>query len=272
VRRAAADGLAVLAVLAVDYALKSFAARAGARELRPLLAPTAALVSSFTGHAFEAEAGAGYVSRELSVVIAPVCSGVNFAIVAFTALTLGFVSRFATPRAKALWLVTCAPLAYAATIVTNALRIAVALAVRHEATARGLLSAQGEHRAVGVCVYLAGLLGLYALVGLVLDRGRPDGHLAATNRHFVLVPLTSYVAVTVITPLLHGRGHGAFWAHAAMVGGAASFALGVLWIRPRLVAWSEKTLGRGVARTLGAAGIRFGVDLPQRRGERPLSE
>ncbi|HSU38044.1 MAG TPA: exosortase K [Polyangiaceae bacterium] len=266
-----ADALGALAVFGADYGLKSFASHAGARELAPLLAPTAALVTAVSGHVFNAESGAGYVSRELRVVIAPACSGMNFAIVAFTALALGFVTRFRTPRAKALWLCAAAPLAYIATVLVNALRICLALAVGHELAASGVLSAQDAHRALGVCVYLGCLLGLCALAERAFGRraGNASRNSAARSS-WMLLPLGSYVAVTVMTPLLHGAARGAFWTHAAVVGGAAGFVMAVLWLTSHFVGSSERSPGRVVARTAGPAGVRFGLDVPERRGERSL--
>jgi len=265
-----ADALGACAVLGADYGVKSFASHAGARELAPLLAPTATLVTHVTGHAFRAESGAGYVSRELGVVIAPACSGINFAIVLFTALAFGFVGRFATARGKATWLCAAACLAYLATVGVNALRICLALAVGHELATSGGFSAQDAHRALGVGVYLGCLLGLCALVDRAL--GRRAGARARNRRarYWPLVPLGSYVAVTVLVPLLRGEARGAFWTHAAVVGGAAGFVIAVLWLTPHFVASTERSPGRVVSGTLGPRGVRFGVDVPERGGERSL--
>jgi exosortase K len=265
-----ADALCVCAVLGADYAFKSFAAHAGARELSPLLAPTAALVTRLSGHAFNLENGRGYLARDLYVVIAPVCAGTNFAIVAFTALALGFVARLATPRAKVCWLGFCCALAYAATIATNALRITLALALGPLLAERALLSPESAHRSIGVGVYLGCLLGLYRVVEFAfrrLDGTTPE----YTRKAFALVPVASYLGVTVIAPILHGGARGGFVAHAATVGGATASMLAVLWLAPRLVAWSKRTLGHLVARTLGSSRVRFGVGVAQRRGERSLS-
>jgi exosortase K len=265
------DKLMLSAVLGADYALKSFASHAGARELTPLLAPTATLVTALSGHSFSPESGAGYVSNELYVVIAPACSGINFAIVAFTALALGFVTRFRTPRGKALWLCAAAPLAYAATILTNTARICLALAAGHSLASTGLLSAQNAHRALGVGVYLGCLLGLQALVGAALRRHGRAATSDKAARYWMLVPLGSYVAVTVITPLLHGSAHGAFWTHAAVVGGAAGLVAGVLCLSSRRAVSNERSLGRVVARTVGPAGIAFRVDVSEPGREHSLS-
>jgi exosortase K len=212
------DVLLVLAVLGADYAAKSFASHAGARELDFLLAPTAALVGALTGRTFVAEAGTGYIARELYLVIAPVCSGMNFLIIAFTALACAFAPRIPRPSYKLAWVLTAAPLAYVATVVANALRITLGLGAGRAIAAAGWLSPEGAHRAVGVAVYLAALLGLHALASAAFGK-RPG---SAT------VPLACYVGVTVLAPLLRGAAHDpAFFSHAALVLGTAG-ALGVM--------------------------------------------
>lgn len=261
-----ADLLALFAVLAGDYVVKSFAAQAGPRELEPLLAPTALLVTHFTGHVFSYESGSGYVSRDLFAVIAPVCSGVNFAIVAFTALALGFVTRLTTPGRKALWLGASAALAYATTILANALRITLALGPGRALAARGLLSGEAAHRAVGVGVYLGCLLALQALVSLWLTRRGTE-----TVSRLAFVPVATYLAVTVLTPLLHRAPSATFWTHAAVVVGAAGSVITVLWLCPRFAAWIKRALGHVVESTVGTSRVRFGMDVAQRRRERSLS-
>jgi exosortase K len=266
------DAAALLAVLGADYALKSFASHAGARELGWLLAPTAALVTRLSGHAFGAEAGAGYVSRDLFVVIAPVCSGINFLIIAFSALTCGFVTSFVTPAHKWVWTLVCAPLAYAATIAANALRITLALGAGRSLSASGVLSPGSAHRALGIAVYLACLLGLHAAIGAVLSRRSRALRFASARLGWVLVPLASYLAVTVVIPVLHGRSsHVAFGEHTMSVAGAAGCVIAVLWLASTFAALIRRTLGRVVEGTLGPSGVRRLVALARRGGERPLS-
>jgi exosortase K len=216
----ALDMALVLAVLGVDYAAKSFASGAGARELDFLLAPTAALVGALTGHTFVAEAGTGYIARDLYLVIAPVCSGMNFAIIAFTALACAFVPRISSALYKVAWTLTAAPLAYVATIVANALRITLGLTAGRALAAAGWLSAEDAHRAVGAAVYLGALLGLHALASAAFGR-RPGS---------AVVPLACYVGVTVLAPLLRGAAREpAFFAHGALVLGTAGALAVVVW-------------------------------------------
>lgn len=235
------DAALVLGVLGADYGLKSFAARAGTGELDWLLAPTAALVSRATGHAFVAEAGAGYVSRELFVVIAPVCSGANFLIVAFTALACGFCTRITTPARKGAWLCASAVFAYCLTLGANSLRIVAALALRR-CDLRGVLAPASAHRALGIAVYLGCLLAAAAVTARLLRRAGAAPR--ATERFSpVLVPLASYFAVTVVTPLLRGAGSRAFVEHTSMIAGAAGSTLLVLWLCAKLAAGTRR-IGR----------------------------
>jgi exosortase K len=185
-----------------------------------LLAPTAALVGALTGHPFVAESGTGYIARELHVVIAPVCSGINFAIIAITALTCAFVARIPRATTKLAWVLMCAPLAYMATVVANTLRIVLGLSAGRTLAAAGWLSAEDAHRAVGVAVYLGALLALHALASAAF--GQKAG--SAT------VPLACYVGLTVLAPLLRGAARDpAFLAHGVLVLGTAGALAVVVW-------------------------------------------
>ena len=80
----------VVATLAVVVAGKQYFRTATADDLRWLLAPTARCVSVLTGTHFTHVAGAGYVDRDISFVIAPVCAGLNFMLAAILALAVGW--------------------------------------------------------------------------------------------------------------------------------------------------------------------------------------
>jgi len=222
-------------VLALDYAFKRFAAHASASELDFLLGPTTALVRGVTGHDFVAERGAGYISREAHVIIAPACSGANFAIVLFTALGLGFLGRFSRRRARLGWLLVAAALAYAATLLANAARISLALTLERSHVLAFWFPAAAVHRAVGVAVYLVALLALHAALARILGQRRFDARL----------PLACYVLVTFATPLLGGAPLGPkFFSHAAVVLGATTLAGAVLWL---LGDWRTRRDERGSA-------------------------
>jgi exosortase K len=156
---------AVVATAAVVVAGKQFYRDASADELQWLLAPVAKLVGWMTGARFVYDAELGWVSRDARFVIAPVCAGLNFALAAFLALSLGWLRAMRRARDVAARLLGAAAIAYVATIAVDAVRIALALETRADGTA---------HEALGVVVYLGALCALYALA----VRGRRQ-HVAA---------------------------------------------------------------------------------------------
>jgi len=204
------DAVAVALALFVAATVKGACARASADELGFLLAPTAWLVEAASGYAFERELGTGYFSRDAGLVIAPVCAGVNFFVVALVALVVGFTRRFSRVAGVAAWLGAATAGAYAATLLVNAARIALWLGAGR-ALAVGLgVRAHELHRALGVGVYLAGLLSLHALA----DRcSRRDG----AARAAIVWPLALYVGATLVVPVLRGVASGPTYTRHALV-------------------------------------------------------
>jgi exosortase K len=173
VRRCRWQLLAVVIAAAVVVGGKQLYRDASADALGWILAPTARLVSLATGTHFVYEAGAGWIDRAATFVIAPACAGVNFALAAFLALTLGWLAGMCTLRATAARLAGAAALAYAATLAVNTLRIVVALALHRGAIDLGTLDRAVVHRAEGIIVYLCGLCALYALARALDRKGNP---------------------------------------------------------------------------------------------------
>jgi len=206
--------------LALAALLKRFYSGASPEELRWILAPTSWLTSLGVDTDFTFRAGEGYLSREQSVLISPACAGVNFLIVAFVSLVLGFSARFGTLPKRALWLATSAAIAYLATLFVNALRISLSIAVAHLATRYLGLTFQSVHRLLGVFVYLAGLLALCLTVELWLSSRarRSGGHPAFGKSGVLLLAVGCYAGVTLLVPLLRGAGKSPeYWSHAAPV-------------------------------------------------------
>lgn len=197
--------VAALVALGAAYAAKAGYAAAGAAELAFLLAPTAWLVEAATGAGFEAEPGMGYLSRERAFLIAPVCAGGNYLVIAFTTLALGLAPRREAWRAQLGWLVAAAALAFVATLLVNATRIVLALALREMPLP---LPPEDAHRALGVAVYLGALLALVVGVSRLLGRRLDAARVAWLGAGV-------YLAVTLAVPWLRGAsGEPAFWAHA----------------------------------------------------------
>ncbi len=209
------------AALGLALGVKAFYASASAEALGFVLGPTTALVTLFSGQRFEFEPGAGYLSRELAYLIAPACAGLNYWIIAFATLVLGFTPRIERPAACAAWLLAAAALAYLTTLLVNAARIAIALELR-AAALPVWLSASAAHRLEGIAVYLSSLWLLNACVEACFA---PRG---GEPRRIALVPLATYLSVTLLVPLANGAWQrDEFWQHAGVVL-AASLTLGAL--------------------------------------------
>jgi exosortase K len=213
----------MVVALGLAWLLKRHYSRASAEDLRWILAPTTWLTSLCVPGEFTFQAGQGYLSREQSVLISPACAGVNFLVVALLSLTLGFSGHCRSLRQRGRWLVTSAGLAYLATLLVNALRIGLSIALAHLATRVTGLTFQSVHRLLGIFIYLAGLLSLCLTVQLWLSSRSPRLHQsgrwrAAPGNRAPLLALGCYTAVTLLVPLFGGAAYNPeFWSHAAPV-------------------------------------------------------
>ena len=198
----------LVAVLALVVVGKQYFRTATADDLRWLLAPTARCVSVLTGTHFTHLAGAGYVDREISFVIAPVCAGLNFMLAAILALAVGWYDKLTTWRATGIRLVGIVAAAYAATILVNCARISLSI----ETHAGGEL-----HRLEGILVYLGGLCAVYAIA----RRGE------LSSKKMLAIPFIAYLAITLVLPLCHGAASRPDFAGHAMwvLGGCAVIAV-----------------------------------------------
>jgi exosortase K len=212
--------LTPLMALALAWLLKHHYSHASAEDLRWILAPTTWLTSLFVSGEFAFQAGQGYLSREQSVLISPACAGVNFLVVALLSLVLGFSDKFSSLRRRLHWFAISVGLAYLTTLLVNALRIGLSIALGHLATRATGLTFQSVHRLLGIFIYLAGLLSLCLTVQHWLSsRDVSPGNLVQLRRNRApLLALGCYVAVTLLVPLLGGAAHNPdYWSHAAPV-------------------------------------------------------
>jgi exosortase K len=234
-------GLTVVA-LGLAGLLKLHYSRASAEELAWVLAPTTALTSLVTRAEFVFKDAQGYLSHELSILISPACAGVNFLIVAFLSLVIGFHRHFAGWRARVRWLVAAAAGAYFVTLLINTLRITLSVALAHLAARVFGLTFQSVHRLLGIVAYLAGLGALCLTVQRCLQSlsarrsGATVGGLPG-KRSVLLLALGCYASITLLVPLLRGAYRTQeYWSHAApvsvLVGGLAALlfaAKGRIW-------------------------------------------
>ncbi len=169
-RRPQLAGVAL--AIALVCAGKHYYRDASAGDLSWILAPTARAVSAVTGGHFVYEAGAGWIDRDQTFIIAPACAGLNFALAAFLALAIGWAGAMRSARTVATRLAAAAAVAYAATLIVNTVRIWIAIALHEGSISVGGLDHGEVHRIEGIAVYLGGLCALYALAR-ALDR-RPS--------------------------------------------------------------------------------------------------
>ena len=163
--------LFMLAVVALAiWGMKSYYASARADDLRWILSPTSWLAGEMTGTAFVMTPGEGYFSPERLFLIEKSCAGINFMIAAFGMVTLTRVHRAGSWLSGARVLAGGLLASYAAAVVVNAVRIAIAMWLAAHAAAVSTLTPAEIHRVEGITVYFGGLMLLYELVQR-FDRG-----------------------------------------------------------------------------------------------------
>jgi exosortase K len=165
----------VAAALLIAWGLKRHYADASADDLSWILTPTARLAGVMTQTKFEMQTGEGYLSRERLFLIEKSCAGVSFAIAAFGMLAFARLQRVGS-AASAMRLLGSSLLAgYSATVLVNAVRIAIAMWLAEHPVAPATLTAADVHRIEGIVVYFGGLVMLHELVQR-LDRRVLTGH------------------------------------------------------------------------------------------------
>jgi exosortase K len=205
--RTAAAASVFLCALGAAFALKRFYSTASAADLRFVLAPTTWLVEvAAGGQRFDWTSG-GYLSTERRFLVAPACAGVNFLIVAFASLVLGFVRPSRPAWQNAGILVASAAAAYVTTVLANALRILIAIPLWTHGLSLGWLTGARLHELVGVVVFLGMLLLLHLAAGRFTCAPAQ-----------VWVPLLPYAGMLLVAPLLRGAyARPEFWVHAGIV-------------------------------------------------------
>lgn len=206
----------------VLLAMKLFAEGADADTLRFLLAPVAGLVSLTCGAPFLWEPHAGYVSHDLRFLIAASCSGINFMMITVGMLFFSFLHRISVHKTlRLLWLPISLILAYFYTILTNTVRILIAiylpLYLEKQSLLPALLSHDTLHTLIGTVVYFSSLLILYSWTDKSTNRlmcsfGKGFTAEADSMLHgyLALMPLFWYVGIIWGLPLLSRILQGSF--------------------------------------------------------------
>src|SRR5512145_1370853 len=149
-----------VATVLLAWALKRHYAGARAEDLFWILAPTAQFAGVITDTAFTWQHGEGYLSRERLFLIEKSCAGVNFMLAAFGMLvfTLFHLVRTVVSGSSVLGVSLLA--GFAAAVVVNAVRIAMAMWLAAHPIGLSISSA-ALHRLEGILVYFGGLMLLY---------------------------------------------------------------------------------------------------------------
>jgi exosortase K len=205
-------GAQLILVLLCALGLKFFYSSASPEGLRWILAPTTGMVELVSGRSFTFEAHAGYMSKDHSFLIAGSCAGVNFLVTAFLMLALRklWVHREHGLTWRFLPLVALG--AFVATLLTNTIRICIALQMQQMGHSGSWLTESQLHRAEGIIVYFSCLFILF-----VITEERSRSKFGLLSRAWV--PLLIYYATTLGLPILNGayRQGSEFWQHAAFV-------------------------------------------------------
>jgi len=151
----------VLGALLIAWGLKRHYADARPDDLRWIMTPTARLVGGVSGATFTWEPGEGYFAREQLFLIGKACAGVNFMIAGFLMLVPAFVARSRTVGTAFGRLAVCLAAGYAAAVIVNTVRIAIAMWLAAHPAMLSAFAAAEVHRVEGIVVYFGGLVGLY---------------------------------------------------------------------------------------------------------------
>jgi exosortase K len=153
----------LFAALMIAWALKRHYSDARADHLLWILTPTAHLVGVASGVSFTLEPGEGYFSRERLFLIEKSCAGVNFMIAAFLMLACALVHhvRSVTSVFRVLGISLVA--AYCGAVLTNAVRITLAMWLAAHPALLSAFTPSGVHRVEGIVVYFGALVVLFEM-------------------------------------------------------------------------------------------------------------
>ena len=182
-------------IFSTAYLLRVFYSRADSADLFWIIGPTARLVEIFTSLSFSPEAGYGWVDVTRNVVIAPVCAGVNFLIIAFCMSAFQILWKKHSPGELTAGILLAGAASFLLTVVANAMRIVLAVALFKADIYNHWLTPDMVHRVAGIVVYYL-LLCFYAQA---LNCGCSGKR--SQRQVLLLVPLCWYLLFSVGVPL-----------------------------------------------------------------------
>jgi exosortase K len=203
------NGLPYLLGITAAVGLKYHYSVAGAEELLWMLSPVARMVEFFSGIQFHWELYTGFVNLSSGIRIAPACAGINFMIICFSALFFPLAHRLQGRAVKLSWVWLSLAVAYLATLLTNSARILLSIRLYSASTYGEWITPERVHRLAGTAMYLAVLVIVYlAAERLIVPRPASGPSAKEKNRLFspgaLVAPLSCYVTITVVVPLLNG--------------------------------------------------------------------
>lgn len=205
----------------IIFGIKYIYSKASCAQLDFILAPTARWVTLISGISFTKQADVGYINHSIRFIIAPSCSGVQFMLITFAALFFPFVHRTKPVRGGICWLAGSFIFSYPFTVFVNGFRIMLAIYIPVYFDKWNIyadwLTPERLHTIIGTVVYVASLLALYLLVGLVLKskENTPPEMLSKfafnkfSNKLFVktvyrfMPPMLCYFSIVLVIPFLH---------------------------------------------------------------------
>ncbi|MBT8345825.1 MAG: exosortase K [Desulfofustis sp.] len=233
-------------VLATACKLKYYYSHANSEDLDWIIGPTAFVAELFTDLSFSPEPGYGWVDVAHSVVLAPVCAGVNFLIIAFCMSSFQILWKKHSPNVLVTGIVLAATASYLLTIFANAMRIVLAVILFTLDIYSAWLTPDMVHRVAGIVVYYL-LLCLYSQavnwsVSGQNNRGQM-GENPFRKQALRLVPLFWYVLLSVGVPLAYislRADPELFLRHAATVGAVTAVLTLILYKAQRWYLWVIK--------------------------------
>lgn len=190
--------LAAAAILLTMLALKRHYSLATPGQLEWILAPTAKLVAWLTPAHPVHESGVGYVDFTRGIIVAPACAGVNFMIMAFGLAALCGLVKIRRLTAIPVWPAVALSCAYGYTLVVNALRIGLSMALFEADIYGGWVTVERVHRLMGIGLYLGALWIFFRGLQFMLSRMRAGGRPLPD-----WLPLGWYLAGAVGVPLVN---------------------------------------------------------------------
>lgn len=207
--------------LIIILGIKYIYSKASCAELDIILAPTTYWVTLISGVGFTKQADVGYINHSIRFIIAPSCSGVQFMVITFATLFFPFVHRTNSVRRGVYWLAGSFVFSYPFTILVNGLRIMLAIYIPvyfdEWNISANWLTSERLHTIIGTVVYVASLLTVYPLAGMVskskeitspeMYRKFPSikfpSNLIIKMVYRFLPPMLCYFSIALAIPLLH---------------------------------------------------------------------